>query len=69
MTDLKRISASTTTEKQDVAYLWVRSDRRSKKKRQPAAAQAARRTDPLSFPWGDIVETPIRVLRRMFNRD
>lgn len=65
MTDLKRIEA-----KGDSGYVWVRSRRREKKKRTVAAASpATRRVDPLSFPWGDIVETPLRVLRRMFSRD
>jgi hypothetical protein len=67
MTDLKRISAES---KEDVTYLWVSSQRRgAKKKRVSPAPRPGRSVDPMSIPWGDIVETPLRILRRMFHKD
>jgi hypothetical protein len=64
MTDLKRVPVK---DKDEVSYLWVHSQRRPKKRGAPALRAADRAADPLSAPWGDIVETPLRVLRRLFN--
>jgi hypothetical protein len=64
MTDLKRVPVQ---DKDEVTYLWVHSQRRPKKGGAPVSRTPARSADPLSAPWGDIVETPLRIIRRLFN--
>jgi hypothetical protein len=65
MTDLKKLPTSGVS-KDDVTYLWV-SHRGKKAERRPHASRK-REPDPMTVPWGDIVETPLRLLRRIFDR-
>ncbi len=69
MTDLKKLPTSNPSKKDDVAYLWVRTHRGKKSdRRSPAPGQRKKEPDPMSVPWGDFVETPLRLLKRLFDR-
>lgn len=67
MTELKKVGKKQAPNGADVAYLWTRSGRRKKPQvRRPGSS--ARREDPMFIPWGDIVEFPLRVIKRLFER-
>jgi hypothetical protein len=72
MVDLKSVPTSDTSKGDDVSYLWVCSQRRRKAEGRKArvSLRSIRKGegDPMFVPWGDIVETPIGLLKRLFDR-
>jgi hypothetical protein len=68
MTSLKKMPVSSVSK--DDVYVWTRSRGGKKTSRRAPAASGGRKkeTDPMSIPWGDIVETPLRLLKRIFDR-
>jgi hypothetical protein len=67
MTDLKKVSASPEG---GVSYVWVSHRGKKKQDRSAAAVRRSKKKDPdpMSIPWGDFVELPLRLLRRIVGK-
>jgi hypothetical protein len=69
MTDLKCLPNDEAAD-DDVTYVW-RSQKRQKSDKRKARGTVpvpdSKKEDPMFIPWGDIVESPKRLLKRLFD--